>query len=1209
MMRRVLLATVCVWAVACSKKLEGPTPTVAAVEPEALCVEQLTTSVTLSGTNFAPLTVDTLLDGPSVVLPDVTFSKEVELDGTAGSGTLEYSGEPTGANASLVTWTSQQQMAVSVEPSLALPTGLYGVTVTTEAGAAGSKAGVLLAVPPPSLASLSQDLACLAQDTTITLSGDFFITDGTRRPGVTVGAASVTPTTSDCRALPGESAWEACKTMSITVAADTQPAGIAAVTVTNPAPMACVSASRNITFVARPRVTSVQPLAVCSQAAMQTLAITGEGFLTVDGVGPTLLVGTQTFTPTPGACAPLAGPAATVQTCTSLTLTVPAGTFAPGSYPVQVRNPAPADCASSEMLTLVVRPPPVITDVQPRNVCAGNATLTATGTGFIPGSTVTLNNVSSTGVTVNAAGTSAAATFSMLEPGGPFTVTLDNGDGCSATAPVTVTVIPGPQLFFVDPPVAYNGITTQATAFGTGLTGAVQSVSLVPTAGGAAIPLTFTHSAMRQNQVQLLVPAGTAPGTYDVLLSDQSSCSARLVGGLQVVDQKTLQLATPAVTPEFGHTSTNTAVTIEAATPGMGATGFLAVPRVYLNPNPAGATSVAAPVGAVAFLSSTRLTGLVPTTTLPVGTYDVIVVNPDGAVGVADAAFRVVADAPPTITSLAPGSVSNSNPQTFTIEGKDFRTATVTLSCVDGTGAALATSPAATVTNATATSLTVSFNASVAGVACVVRVTNGDNQTFGDFSALVITNPAQNLYAATPGPNLAEARRAPVTLGGNATSTARFLHVIGGDPGDGGALGSVESSPLDRLGVPGAFFTQRNALATPRALAAGANVGRYLYVAGGSSDGGILDTVERAAVLDPNERGEVTDLLLEVGTAGLDAGTWYYRVAPVMAATDGFNPGGENLPSDPFPVRLPDLAARKLAVTVSWKADPGAAKYLVYRSTTPGATVGTEQLIAEVNAPTTSFKDTGLAPISTQVPLPVGSTGLWTTLTPRLATPRAGAGVTWARDPGDPAKLYLYVLGGRQSATTTTNAIEFLELTESANGAQAPAASFTTATAVLSASRWQLSAAQATSALNTSIPAGTTYLYALAGLTAGGATTSASEAYPVLAGGQPGTRTLLPTGNMQRAGYGLVIAGNYVFAFGGAQGGPSDVVVSGQMCQSGVSGCGTAQVPQISSWNAGQSMLTARYLLGATLSGAFIYVTGGATATAAASTSTEYRLW
>jgi hypothetical protein len=1059
----------------------------------------------------------------------------------------------------------------------------------------------VLAVPPPTLASLSQDLACLTRDTTLTLAGDLFVKNGTRLPSVSVGSAMLVPTTSDCRALPGSGGYEACRSMQIVVPADSQSAGTVDVTVTNPAPLACVSVSQHLTWVDRPRVTSVQPIGICSQAAMQMLTIAGTNFLTVDGTGPVLNVGTQQFTPTPGNCTALTGPAETVQQCTSLTLTVPAGTFAPGSYVVSVTNPAPADCSSSDPIMLEVRPPPVITDVAPRNVCSGLASVTLTGTGFLSSSTVSLDATSSSRVTVNAAGTSAVAEFAMLMPGGPFSVSIDNGDGCTANAPATVNVIPGPQLFFVDPPVVFNGITVQATAYGTGFTGAVATVAIVNTATQASTMLQFTTNAAKPGQVQLTIPSGTPAGTYDVLLTDGSSCGARLPDGLRIVDQTTLTLATPSMTPQFGFTGDSTAVTID----GMN-NAFQAVPRVYLNPTAAGPMTVAAPIGAVSFLTANRLTGLVPTPTLPVGSYDLIVVNPDGTVGVSTSAFRVVGQPVPSIASLSPGSVSNSNPATFTISGADFRTPSVTLFCVDGTGTALAMNPPATITNSTSSTIDVSFNASIAGVACVVRVTDGDDQTFSEFSALVITNPAQNLYAATQGPPLLTARRSPVTLGANATSAARFLHVAGGDDGTT-PLDTVETSALDRLGVPGPFVAQRERLTVPRTHASGTAIGRFLYVAGGSNDAGALDSVERAVVLDPNDRGEVTDLLLEVDAQGLDAGTWYYRVAPVMAPTDAFNPSGENLPSDPFPVRLPDLGQRKLSVTVSWAAAPGASSYRVYRSPTPGATVGTEELLAEVM--TTQFKDTGGASMSPQRPLPVGSTGRWQLL-PALAMPREGAGVGWGVDPGDATKAHLYVIAGRQSATAATSSYEFLTLTLGAGGRQTPAASFTPGVGTLGTARWQLAVSQATNALSSRIPSGTTFLYALSGTSAGGTQLASSVAAPITAGGQLGTITTLP--NLQRSGYGTVIAGNLVFAFGGAMASPDTGIASGEICGPGVAGCGpvASQVPpNVVNWNAGQTMLEARFRLGTTLSGAYIYTVGGETATAAATQSTEYRLW
>ena len=478
----------------CSRQLTGPTPALSAPTPDALCTEQLTTTVALTGGGLSPVLVDSLTKAPKLVLPSIALEQESDLDGTAASASTPFSGEGNGANASAVTWTSSEAMSVSVSPELAMVPGLYGISVTTAGGKSARTSAALLAVPPPRLTALSQDLACLTRETRLTLSGDLFVRHGSTLPVVGVGTASLTPEMSDCRNLPGTGGYEACRTLAITVPADSQTAGTVQVSVTNPAPLACVSTERALTWVDRPHVTSVQPLAVCSQAQLQRLAITGVNFLTVDGVGPKLTVGTNVFSPTAGGCTALTGPSELVQQCTSLTLTVPQGTFAPGTYPVVVTNPAPADCASSEVLTLEVRPPPVITDVAPRNVCSGAAVVTLTGTGFIPGASVSIDTVAARSVAVNAAGTSAAASFAQLQPGGPYPVALDNGDGCATTAALTVNVIPGPQLFFVDPPVAFNGITTQATAYGTGFTGSVQSLSLVPMAGGAALPLRFNKS-------------------------------------------------------------------------------------------------------------------------------------------------------------------------------------------------------------------------------------------------------------------------------------------------------------------------------------------------------------------------------------------------------------------------------------------------------------------------------------------------------------------------------------------------------------------------------------------------------------------------------------------------------------------------------------------------------------------------------------------
>jgi len=849
---------------------------------------------------------------------------------------------------------------------------------------------------------------------------------------------------------------------------------------------------------------------------------------------------------------------------------------------------------------------PTLTSVLPATTCTSVAVLALGGTDFQAGASVALNAVAATFVSVS----SATAHFAPGLPiGGPYDVTLANPDGGSATRTAAVRVVADLQVFYVDPPTVYNGISVQATVYGTGFTPPVQSVTVTPSGGGTPTSLTPSYDAARPNQVQVSIPQGMAAGSYDVDVRDGTGCSGHLASAFQVTATITLVLG--PLDPAFGWSGADTAVTVSADT--TSAPGFSPVPRLYLNPSTPGAGAAA--LGAVAYGGPTDLSAVVPSG-LPAGSYDLIAVNPDGTVGFRPAAFQVTSLPPPTIASLSPGTLPTGSLQPFAVLGADFRTPTVVLSCVDATGAAVA-APLVAVSSFTDTEISASVDAPAGVAACVVRVTDGDDLTYADFSALVFTNPAANLYASRPGPDLAVARRASVALGGDATAAARFLHVAGGDDGAGAAYDTVESAPLDVFGAPSPFMTQRTRLAQARAFAGGALIGRWLYLAGGSAAGAPLASVERAYVLDPAQRGQVTDLFLELdsGTKGLGPGLWYYRVAAVMGTGDAFNPGGENLPSDPFPVQLPDLGARRFDVTVSWKVVAGATRYRVYRSPSSGASAGGEQVVAEVAAPTTSYQDLGAAPISTDTPLPVGSLGTWKALAATLSAPREGPGVSWAVDPLDATMAYLYVLGGRQDGTTVLTSYEFLPIALGADGSQAPAATFTAGTSQLAAGRWQLAATQATSQLSSYIqPAGSTYLYALSGVAADGATVVASaDAALVLAGGQLGPFTALKL--LNRAGYTAAAAGNFVYAFGGLTALPDAGIVSGEICGPGVLACGapaSQTPPAVVNWNSeGVAMATPRYLHAGTLSGACIYVAGGVSAAAplTLTRSTEFFLW
>lgn len=1186
--------------------LVAPPPTLTSAAPDVVCTAQGSVGVTLTGTDFL------VVNGTA---PTVTVGGQALAAAASGCTAL------LGSTQQVERCTT---LAVQVPDALAAGTATVTVRNPPSAACATQQAITVLLTPPPTLTAIAPTYACNAENAvSLTLSGSGFLVIDGAQPSVLVGTTVLNATASNCQAVPGSTRTVSSCTSLATSVPTSIAAGATTVAVRNPSPAACTSASQPLVLFGRPVITSVAPAGVCTTAGTTAILVSGSEFLAVtDGATrrvPTLTVGGVAVPATTSGCVAVTGLTG-VERCTGLGFNADGNDFPQGIHEVRVTNPAPVGCTSlaSPVALFTVAPAPTISSVLPTTICRGGDTLSVAGTNFVRTSTVRLSAgmtaFNADSVAVNDAGTLAVASFSNLDTGN-YLLELSNGAQCSATAPATITVVPGPQLFFVDPEIVYNGLTVQATVYGSGFTLPVNDIALLPADGGAPISLEVTQ-ANATNRAQVLlrnVDGGVLPpGTYGLALDDGTTCTATLADAVRVVDQATLVLATPAVEPAFGAEGTTTGVTIKAAVAASDG-GFLPLPRVYLNPSTPAATTVASPVGAVALVDPATLTALVPAT-LPQGTYDVIVVNPDGRVGVRTQAFRVTAPSqpPPTISSLSPGSLPNTGTNALVISGTGFRAplAVSLRGCVDGNGAAVA-SPSIAITG-TPTTTRIDANVSNVGTAaaCLVRVTNQDNDTWFDFSALVFTNPAKNLYPAQNGPALAVPRRAPVVLGGDATATARFLYAIGGDSA-GPGLSSVETAPLSLLGQPGGFFVQRQGtLQAARTLAGGARLGRWLYVAGGTTGSVRLASVERASILDPARRGEVLDLVIEPGDTGLLPGLYYYRVAAVMGATDGFNPLGEELAADPFPVRLPSVQSLRYQVTVRWRPVAGAASYRLYRSAVAGAQAGTEQVIAEVTSGT-EYLDQGAAPISADRPLPVGSLSRWQTVSATMTMAREGPGVAIGRDPVAPNVAYLYVLGGRQTATAATNTYEYLPITLAADGQQTTGPAFVSggATNTLSSQRWQLAAAAATSELSTRIAPGTTYVYALSGVSAAGAVSQVPNAAQVLAGGGLGSFAQLP--NLGRAGYAAMVAADQVFAFGGNNASPDSTISNGEICGTGntFGFCSTSPTPPfISNWNTGQNMNVARYLLGGTLHGAYIYVAGGTNGTTALS-STEYRIW
>ncbi len=1008
----------------------------------------------------------------------------------------------------------------------------------------------------------------------------------------------------------GHVRWESESAMSFDVFPELMlKDGVYDVLVTNPDGQVATLAHA-IAAVPAPVLKMVIPPGICDAQSDQTIKLEGTGFLVVNGMKPSVTFTPsaggmpQTYTPTMlGGCVDIAKDVEMgVQACTEITIVVKKGDLPPGTYTVTITNPAPAGCKSTEPITIQVNPPPKVTGVKPMTICQGGGALDVTGTDFQKTPKVSLGSADAGSVTFMSSMEVQASWGGkdQFNPGMKYDLTLTNPDGCSDTLKDAVTAVAGPVLFFVDPPVVFNGITTQVTMYATSVSPPLMSVKLVPddpmNQCTGAVPVTLTAMIDPNHPKRILaeIPMGTVACTYDVQVQDNSGCPATLVNGVKVVDKATVQLT--AIAPPFGWQGGETAVTITAQG------GLMPTPRAYLNPHTAGNNTIATALGSVAYVDATKLTAIVPKGLDPAANpYDLIVVNPDGTVGVLQSAYNSEANPPPVIDGISPGSLPVPAGGTLTISGANFRQPKVTLTCqnaqpFDGT-----------ITSSSASSITVNlanapFNTLVAPNFCIIRVTDGDDMSFFDFSALAVSGSSGNLATAHPTTDMPEARRGLSLVGAQATRAANFLYVIGGDNGmAAGATDTVLSASSDEKGA-GTWFTQRYKLNAKRTLAGAASLGRYLYVAGGNDGAGPVNTVERALVLDPLQAPSITDVDIVPGMGtGLGGGTWYYRVAALMDANDPDNPGGETLPSDEQVLSIPDLT-QKLQITITWSSVPGAVGYRIYRTPNAGMISGQEQQIADVmGGNVVTYTDKGDAPVMNALtPLPQGSTGAWRVL-PAMGAKREGVRVAFGADPSDGTRHYLYALFGKDQAALAS--YEFLAVTVGGNGQQTFANAWTPgAKTSPTGGKYFHSAFSADHAIASFVNPGVNFIYFGGGTANGSSAVNSLEVGTVAAGGDLGTIAAAGTATIKSFGQGFAIAANYLYGFGNEM--PSATVFAGQIAQ--------GQAPTVSNYNNnGNAMMQARFLPGTVLQGALIYNAGGCDMPggACATKTVEYFIW
>lgn len=1150
----------------CSASAHGivritPPPTVTATEPVLACIEQGEREIVVHGSDF--LEIDGV--GPKIQIGDQT----IEADNVVAEDCSDLDTAGLAVK-------SCSELSLRLTQEL-LDAGLFDLTVTNPepAGCSALAEQALRIVAPPTVIEVEPLLTCLEQsDRTINIRGSDFLVVDDEMPQVAVGSATIEPErieARDCETVEtANRKIENCSQLLVAIEEDSLSGGLFDVTVANPDPAGCSDTGDDLfQVVESPVISSVTPSNVCASAGDTEITIEGEGFLIIDEVEFELRIGDSVITPNNiSGCTTLDSSDIKVESCTIITATVSPDSLSLGDMNVVITNPAPGDCAVTATGQFRIVSPPEVTGISNTPICSNVLSqITITGADFAVGATVLAGDIEADSVQVDSPA-SLTATFDEGLPTGNYAITVQNGEGCVDSLAAALDVDPSPIVFFVDPPVIYSGVTIEATIFTTDLTATASSVELTDESGEATV-LSFS-SPDRANRIQATIPDGEfADGNYQVEVTSDVGCVGTLPGGLSVTSS--LDLGDLSIDPAYASPTKPTAVTIEVDT--NTGVGFESIPRVYLNPSTPDAVATA--VRAVVMVDETTLTGVIPENLSP-GSYDLIVVNPTGEVGLIENGLTVTVKEPPLITSVLPESLVHNEVVPVTIRGENFDTEgdiSVRLLCNGSVSSVEATDE----NTADGQTVEATFNIADSGLEsgdiCQVELTNSDGSGFA-YSAISIRNNEENLNPWTVTTDLVEARRAPSVVAARPTATSRYLYAIGGDSGvtdDARAIGTVkntiEAANIDVYGEMGSWSVQRNPLPQPRTWAGVARVDDFVYLVGGHDGTAATNTLYRAEVLDPMVGPVIADLDAELGdgSSGLSGGLWIYRIAASYPQNDAKNPNGESIPGEVLNVQLPDRN-EKIRLKLLWTEVEGANGYRVYRSPEANDSVEALELVAEIECGATTpcdcssdpnqcqYWDDGSATDPSQSPLPPGSLGVWHAVTSSsLNTPREAHATVAAPNFASSGQWFLYAFGGRKQNGDYLNSYEYATVTVAEDGSQTVSAwtLVTTAGERLSSTRAELGAFLVTQADGEIVGPTEAWIYIGSGRTTDGALSRNLDASLVGPSGSLGTITTLDTGDWPHdypAGYGYGAANNKLFIFGGRDGEASTGGMSAKLC-------------------------------------------------------------
>ena len=266
-----------------------------------------------------------------------------------------------------------------------------------------------------------------------------------------------------------------------------------------------------------------------------TITVTGTGFVS----GPEILIDGVTAT------------AITVVSVTQITAVTPASATGIGSKVLKLTNPDGQSCTGA----FTYNPLPTLSPVSPNNgrVTGGNA-ITITGTNFVSGATVKIDNVAASNVAFISASQLTATTPAGSSTGAKD-VRVTNPDGGFIVSTGGFTYNPLPTI--TSPLSPNNGKSTGGNAVTINGSGFVSGAAV--TIGGAAV----TGLSITSGQITATTPAGSI-GAQSVAVTNPDGGSAALAGGFTYNPLPTVTSLSPASGPQ------GTVVTINGTNFGAG---------------------------------------------------------------------------------------------------------------------------------------------------------------------------------------------------------------------------------------------------------------------------------------------------------------------------------------------------------------------------------------------------------------------------------------------------------------------------------------------------------------------------------------------------------------------------------------------------------------------------------------------------------------